>query len=104
MLEGFEVKMDEGVRRIIDFQATRIESSMRSNAPWTDRTSNARNGLSARPRHQRGKHAIILSHSVPYGIWLEVRWSGKYGIIPESVRSGGAETMAMLSRLFSMMH
>lgn len=57
----------------------------------------------ARAESSPGKHRIILSHSVPYGIWLEVRWSGKYGIIPESVRTGGQEVMQMLTRLFQML-
>jgi hypothetical protein len=26
-------------------------------------------------------HELILLHSMPYGIWLEVRWSGRYAII-----------------------
>lgn len=76
---------------------------MRANAPWKDHTANARNGLTARPQSQPGKHVIILSHSMPYGIWLEVRWSGKYGIIPESVRTGGQEVMQMLTGLFQML-
>lgn len=74
---------------------------MRTNARWTDQTSNARNGLQAIPeRPGKGSYRITLTHSVPYGIWLEVRWSGKYGIIPESVRQGGNELMTLLSMVF----
>jgi hypothetical protein len=102
-LSTFDQKIDRGIRRIVDFQATRSESAMRTNAPWTDQTSNARNGLYAKPIHEPKKHVILLAHSMPYGIWLEVRWSGKYGIIPETVRQGGDEVMQMLTRLFNML-
>jgi hypothetical protein len=102
-LSTLDRKINAGVSRIVQMQATRSESFLRTNAPWTDRTANARNGLYARAESSRGKHSILLAHSMPYGIWLEVRWSGKYGIIPEAVRTGGQEVMAMLSRLFQML-
>lgn len=74
---------------------------MRKNATWVDRTANARNGLRSIPSHTKTQHVITLTHSVPYGIWLEVRWSGKYGIIPEAVRTGGQELMTLLTKLFA---
>lgn len=74
---------------------------MRANAKWTDRTANARNGLRAYPVHLGHEYMVILSHGVPYGIWLEVRWSGKYGVIPDAVRTGGQEFMGLLSTLFA---
>lgn len=83
------------------YQALRSESFMRRNAKWTDHTANARNGLKAIPERKGASSFVItLTHSVPYGIWLEVRWSGKYGIIPESVRQGGTELMALLTTVF----
>lgn len=74
---------------------------MRANAKWTDRTANARNGLRTIPTHSKNQHTIVLTHSMPYGIWLEVRWSGKYGIIPDAVRQGGQELMGLLTKLFA---
>lgn len=100
-LNAFDRKVHAAVVMVCDYQARRSESFMRQNARWTDRTSNARNGLHANTQHEDKKHTIILAHSMPYGIWLEVRWSGKYGIIPEAVRSGGDQLMAMMAGLFS---
>lgn len=94
-------RLDRAITAAVNYQATRSESYMRRNAKWTDRTGNARNGLHTATSHSKTQHTITLSHSVPYGIWLEVRWSGKYGIIPESVRVGGAELMALFNKLFS---
>lgn len=85
----------------MEYQAMRSRNFMRSNASWTDRTANARNGLDAVPSRQGvNGYVITLTHGVPYGIWLEVRWSGKYGIIPEAVRTGGQELMTMLTAVF----
>lgn len=94
-------RINRAITAAVEYQATRSENYMRKNAPWTDRTANARNGLRAIPSHTEKQHVITLSHSMPYGIWLEVRWSGKYGIIPDAVRTGGAELMALFTKLFS---
>lgn len=82
------------------YQARKSENFMRSNAPWTDRTANARNGLKAIPFQDGSQFTIVLAHSMPYGIWLEVRWSGKYGIIPQAIRQGGQELMSLLGAVF----
>lgn len=67
---------------------------MRDNAPWTDRTGNARNGLKAEHQKQEMRwHQLTLSHSVPYGIWLEVRWSGRYAILNPTLEKIGPELM-----------
>ena len=39
---------------------------------------------------------LLLAHSVYYGIWLEVRFSGRYAIIMPTINYIGA---AMLNRI-----
>lgn len=74
---------------------------MRQNAPWNDQTGNARNGLHTTTFHEvGGTHGIVCAHSMPYGIWLEVKFSGRDGIIPATVRNGGDALMTLLSKLF----
>jgi hypothetical protein len=58
-----------------------IEAWMKENAPWEDRTGDARDGLTAKKVSQGFRQEIYLYHTVDYGIWLEVRWNGKYAII-----------------------
>lgn len=65
----------------LDYYVVRVINHMRTNARWTDRTTNARNGLLAKRFGDGDGASIVLYHSVPYGIWLEVRWSGRYAII-----------------------
>jgi hypothetical protein len=59
-----------------------IETWMKQNAPWTDRTGNARQTL-----HNELEQVInvmvelILAHGVDYGIHLETKFGGRYAII-----------------------
>lgn len=99
-LKNAPARVNIAVASACEYQARRSENFMRANARWTDQTANARNGLHAVAASTKGSHVITLAHGMPYGIWLEVRWSGKYGIIPEAVRTGGMELMAMLGSLF----
>jgi hypothetical protein len=79
------------------YVAPQIQSDMRANAPWTDQTGNARGGLFAVTQVGTNEVAIVLYHSVPYGIWLELRWSGKYAIITPSLAKWGPKFFALLA-------
>lgn len=87
----------------MEYWAPRVESDMKTNAPWTDRTGNARNGLAARAFHDSANAGIILYHQVPYGIWLEVAHSGKYAIIDPTIQADGPVVMADLRGKLSKM-
>lgn len=84
---------------IVERRADMGEEFMRNNAPWTDRTGNARAGLRAKASHSVGQSAIDFFHSMPYGIWLEVRWAGRYGIIPRTILEMGQGMMEDVSAL-----
>lgn len=78
---------------ICAYLAPEVENWMKYNAPWKDQTSNARNGLAARPFSDGDGHGIVLYHQVPYGIWLEVRFSGRYAIIVPAMEEWGPRVM-----------
>ena len=79
--------------------APEVESYMKNNAPWTDRTGNARNGLAARAYESGDEVGIVLYHQVSYGIWLEVRWSGRYAIINPTIDEMGPRVMQQFNGL-----
>jgi hypothetical protein len=79
--------------------APQAESWMRSNASWVDRTGNARNGLQAQVQVSTNSVAIVLNHSVPYGIWLEVRWSGRYAIIGPAIQEFAPKFVGLVAQL-----
>lgn len=89
--------MNRLIATTVELYASRGDAYMRKNARWKDRTTNARNGLHAISFHDGKQHGIIYAHGVPYGIWLEVRFSGKYAIIAPTLQDQGPRIMSTLN-------
>lgn len=53
----------------------------RQNAPWQDRTGDARSELGVEVVEEGGQAIIELYHGVEYGYWLEVIQNGRFAII-----------------------
>lgn len=99
-LKALPEKIEAAVATAVDYSATRAEAYAKTNAPWTDRTGNARGGLFTAPFHDFGNnHGYDVAHSVPYGIWLEVRFEGRYAIIEPTVQAMGPELMGMVASI-----
>lgn len=98
-VKGFPQRVDRAITAAVEYTATRGEAAMKRGAPWQDQTGNARSGLHTSTEHSPKLHRIIFAHSVPYGIWLEVRWSGRYQIIVPTIKAEGAKLMALLGKL-----
>lgn len=64
---------------------------MKTGAPWQDRTGDARSGLGWSLEEDWVRPKVFLFHSVTYGQWLELRWSGQYAIIIPTMESFGPE-------------
>lgn len=96
-------RADRALTAIMAYHAPRATAAMRTGARWTDRTGNARSGLFSQPFSDKPRYGIILAHRVPYGIWLEVRFSGRYAIIGPTIQSEGPEVMQSCSLLFARM-
>ena len=70
--KDMEKKLQRAAFAVVNYYDGRVEAHMKHNAPWTDRTTNARNGLFAKAFKEGGKHFfIVLGHRVDYGIFLE---------------------------------
>lgn len=93
--------LDKAVAATMKYNEPQVANWMRTNASWKDQTSNARNGLSAQYAKSGDVHAIVIYHSVPYGIWLEVRWSGTYAIIQPALEEYGPKVMQTLEGILS---
>ena len=101
VLRNAPAKLDLGMTAILERAKPRAERYMKYNAPWTDRTGNARQGLhAATERHKLRLYALIFAHTVEYGIWLEVTHGGVNRIIEPSVRNQGDALMRDVSGLF----
>lgn len=99
-LATLNVKIDRKLDIIFLAQTARGEARLKLDAPWTDRTGAARAGLYTRYEKRGKTREILFSHSVAYGIWLEVANSGDYQVIMPTVRIIGRETMKQLEDLF----
>lgn len=104
-LQNFNDRARRAIKVSMDYQAASSETWMRTNAPWTDRTTNARNGLFAMVIDDIGIDVwlLVLSHSVHYGIWLELMQSGRYAIVRPAFLKANQELMSRLSKLFERM-
>lgn len=83
------------------FWAPQLEAYAKQNRPWTDRTGNARQTLHATVLDLgNGKVAIILSHGVSYGLWLEIKSAGKWAILWPTLHAHIPAISQMLKDIF----
>jgi hypothetical protein len=82
-----------------------MQNDAKQNAPWTDRTGNARAGLfgTAEADFARKVVVLYLSHgaTLNYGVFLELAHGGKYAIIMRTMQSHYNELMQMLHDVLS---
>lgn len=104
-LKNFDNRARKAIDASMKYQAALSENWMRTNAKWTDRTTNARNGLFAVVIDDIGTDVwlLVLSHTVSYGIWLEVANNGQYAIVRPAFLRANRQVMQRLSKLFERM-
>ena len=89
------------VRQLATFWAGKLETFAKENASWVDRTGNARNALHAWVEEMSDNAVMLyLSHGVDYGVFLEVRWAGKFGIVWATIEAHLNEISDMLRAIF----
>jgi hypothetical protein len=96
---ALEAKIKGAVDIAVDYHALKGMGYLKTDAPWTDRTGAARGGLHTVSFSGGSKHTIIFAHAVHYGIWLEVKFSGRDEVIMPTVRKTGRELMQSLDGL-----
>jgi len=82
--------MRDGVESFED-DARKVEDYAKDNAPWTDRTGDARAGLTAEVSRDGDAIVMELYHTVDYGLWLEVIQNGEYAIIMPTLEAMAPE-------------
>ena len=66
--------------------ATEMEAYAKENAPWQDRTGDARRGLTGSWGLNQYVYYIRLAHSVRYGVYLEMYNEKRFEIIAPTLR------------------
>lgn len=100
-LRQFDGSINAYVAALFDFRRDKAIAYMKTNAPWTDRTGNARQTLNAHAEHSLVEHVLKLYGGMPYQIFLEVRWGGRYGIIGKAVKYQGLALMNQIRGLMT---
>lgn len=89
------------VLSVADFLAPMMEQYAKENAPWTDRTGNARQGLQGFVEEVSQTIVdIYISHGVDYGVFLETRWAGRWGILWPTIQAHLPIVSSMLEQIF----
>ena len=101
-LDKMSVKLGAVVLMYAATKASVIESSMKINRPWTDRTNMAKMMLSAKVSQPNETTVrITLAHGVEYGIWLELANEKNYAIIEPTINKEGPRIVSDLNDLMS---
>ncbi len=99
---AYSKAIHRGVLAIAQMRAPEIENWMKENAPWTDRTGNARQGLYTEVQDVVQQMVlIILSHGVDYGLFLEVSNGGRYAIVNPAIGHWGPIIWTDVKRMLS---
>lgn len=85
----------------VHYYAPRVQGHAQQSAPWSDQTGNARQGLKARAGSRQATFWIDLFHTMPYGIWLETRWSGRYAVIIPTILEMGPQVIKGVGEAFA---
>lgn len=103
-LENFMYKTDTAVRMYGETAALRLEGYAKKNAPWTDRTGDARKRLKATlSRKSSTVYRITLAHGVNYGVYLELAHNKKYATIAPTINHKSPEILKGLNQLLDRM-
>lgn len=104
MADKYTKAIFQSGRNVAYEQAEAMEQYAKANAPWTDRTGDAREYLSATVEETGPIGTIVLSHGVPYGIWLEVANGGRFAIIAPTIDVFGPQVMRSLQNMINLGH
>lgn len=92
----------DAVERVAKYFEPVLGDYAQTNARWKDHSSNARQSLHAFSESLANDVVeLYLSHGMEYGIYLEVRWAGKYAIIWPTIAAHLQPIAEMLQGIFS---
>lgn len=81
----FGAALLEATRQACDEIAVEMQEYAKANAPWEDRTTDAREGLKTVVVVSGDSYSVFLGYSVPYGIYLETANGGVFAVVRPTV-------------------
>lgn len=96
IVSGIKKQADSALNSVCETGAERMENYAKKNAPWTDRTGNARRTLEGFTDVDRHTRYIGVCGNMEYSPSLEMLYGKKYAILYPAVQE---ETHYILARL-----
>ena len=97
----FKANVEAELLKELEQFAQECEDYMKANAPWEDRSGDARDGLTADADQNdaKGNLGVVLAHGVDYGVYLEFKFGGRDAIIIPTMEIMGPQLMARIGGL-----
>ncbi len=83
-----------------DSVAKDMEAYAKTNRPWTDRSSSARDRLKGDSQTMGTMVRCSISHGVDYGIYLEMCNEGRYRVLKPTIDAIAPKAIKGLDRIF----
>lgn len=99
-LVWFKRNVDDQIQEELEEFAEECETHMKQEAPWEDRSGDARDGLTATAYLRGDVHGVLLAHGEPYGRFLELRFGGRDAIVIPTLEEKGPQLMRRLHGLY----
>lgn len=88
-IDRYGAQVLTAVTAVAQYIATQMQNAAQQNAPWTDRTGNARTGIFGTAERDAAQAivTIYLSHGtvIDYGQYLELANGGRYAVIMRTI-------------------
>ena len=97
--KAVEKKVRAAIGAYADTAAKTMEGEAKKKAPWTDRTSNARNSIQGDFGWEGNKAVITLSGNMEYSVYLELANGKKYAILSPTIQKHSTEIIRGYQRL-----
>lgn len=98
-MDVYQAKIYKAMYQVAQYFAPVVESEAKSNARWTDRTGNARQGLTGFPEAvSEDLVLLVLQHKMDYGTYLELK--ERYAIILPTLEAHYNAVKQMVDEVF----
>lgn len=93
-LEAWWARVERRIPGELERAGAQVVAFARASHPWRNRTGAAEAGLSYEVRREGDTFVLDIKHGVYYGVYLEGRWGGRWGVLPAAINMGGPLVLA----------
>ena len=93
-------KVQAAIKGVAGLIASRLQQHAQLNAPWTDRTGAAREGLVTIADVSEELVTVYLVHTASYGVFLEIARGGRHAVIMPTIEALMPEIYQLMQSVF----